>query len=108
MRTESHSQPHCFVRRSRRRRRRRDIAHPPTAANAKPRGRSRTAPAAFIDPAIPTKVSKPPEGNQWAHEFKHEGYRIQIHITGNSVRLYTMSGYDRTDRYPVITKARGS
>ena len=66
--------------------------------NAKPCGRSPTAPAAFIDPAIPTTVSKPPEGNTWAHEIKHDGYRIQIHVTGNGVRLYTMSGNDWTDR----------
>ena len=75
--------------------------------NARPRARSPKAPAAFIDPAIPTKVSKPPEGNTWAHEIKHDGYRIQIHVTGNGVRLYTMSGYDWTDRYPLIVKAAG-
>jgi bifunctional non-homologous end joining protein LigD len=75
--------------------------------NAKPRGRSPTAPAAFIDPAIPTKASEPPEGNTWAHEIKHDGYRIQIHVTDNGVRLYTMSGYDWTDRYPLIVKAAG-
>ena len=33
------------------------------------------------------------------------GYRIQIHITGDGVRLYTMSGYDWTDRYPRIVNA---
>jgi bifunctional non-homologous end joining protein LigD len=75
--------------------------------NSKPRQRSVTAPAAFIDPAIPTKVSKPPEGNTWAHEIKHDGYRIQIHVTDSGVRLYTMSGYDWTDRYPLIVKAAG-
>src|SRR5829696_7612683 len=75
--------------------------------NAKPRGRSPTAPSAFIDPCIPTKAVEPPVGNTWAHEIKHDGYRIQIHVTGNGVRLYTMSGYDWTDRYPLIVKAAG-
>jgi bifunctional non-homologous end joining protein LigD len=73
--------------------------------NIKLRQRSATAPAAFIDPCIPTKVDKAPDGMTWAHEIKHDGYRIQIHVTGNGVRLYTMSGYDWTDRYPLIVNA---
>jgi bifunctional non-homologous end joining protein LigD len=73
--------------------------------NARPRQRSRTAPATFIDPCLPTKVQSAPTGNTWAHEIKHDGYRIQIHVTNADVRLYTMSGYDWTDRYPLIVNA---
>src|ERR1043165_955418 len=73
--------------------------------NTRPRVRSRTAPAAFIDPCLPTKVSKASSGDNWAHEIKHDGYRLQIHVGPKSVRLYTMSGYDWTDRYPLIIEA---
>jgi bifunctional non-homologous end joining protein LigD len=48
-------------------------------SRAKPRERSRRAPAEFIDPCLATKAPTPPEGNLWAHEIKHDGYRIQIH-----------------------------
>jgi ATP-dependent DNA ligase len=75
--------------------------------NTRPRERSRGAPAAFIDPCIPAKVAAAPAGNDWAHEIKHDGYRIQVHVTDAGVRLYTMSGYDWTDRYPLIVNARG-
>ena|ERR1044071_9153684 len=73
--------------------------------NARPRVRNPRAPLAFIDPCQPIKVDKPPSGDDWAHEIKHDGYRLQIHVGGGGVRLYTMSGYDWTDRYPGIVAA---
>ena len=76
--------------------------------NARPRERSARAPASFIDPCLPTKVDKPPAGNDWAHEIKHDGYRLQIHAGSGGVRLFTMSGYDWTDRYPGIVAAAAS
>jgi ATP-dependent DNA ligase len=73
--------------------------------NTRPRVRSSTAPAAFINPCLPTKVDKAPSGDNWAHEIKHDGYRVQIHVGPKGARLYTMSGYDWTDRYPLIVEA---
>jgi bifunctional non-homologous end joining protein LigD len=70
-----------------------------------PRVRSPRAPAAFIDPCLPTKATKPPNGDAWAHEIKHDGYRLQIHVGSSRVRLLTMTGYDWTDRYPLIVAA---
>ena len=34
----------------------------------------------FIDPLLPTLVDKPPEGDDWIHEVKFDGYRSQIII----------------------------
>ena len=73
--------------------------------NTRPRTRHQRAPAAFIDPCLPTKVNKPPAGDGWAHEIKHDGYRLQIHVDRGDVRLFTMTGYDWTDRYPGIVAA---
>ena len=70
-----------------------------------PRVRSPLAPASFIDPCLPTKASKPPEGGGWLHEIKHDGYRLQIHIGPARVRLLTMTGNDWTERYPRIVAA---
>ena len=66
------------------------------------RGRPINAPAAFIHPCQPTVASKPPSGPGWAHELKHDGYRLQIHIRDGRVRLYTMNGADWSKRYPLI------
>ena len=67
-----------------------------------PRGRPINAPAAFIHPCQPTVATKPPSGPGWAHELKHDGYRLQIHVGDGRVRLFTMNGADWTKRYPLI------
>ena len=66
------------------------------------RGRPINAPASFIHPCQPTVASNPPSGQCWAHELKHDGYRLQIHIRDGRVRLYTMNGADWSKRYPLI------
>jgi len=38
----------------------------------------------------------------WAHELKHDGYRLQIHIRDGRVKLYTITGADWSKRYPRI------
>jgi ATP-dependent DNA ligase len=65
-------------------------------------GRPKSVPPGFIHPCRPTLASKPPVGPGWAHELKHDGYRLQIHARGGRVRLYTMNGADWTERYPLI------
>jgi bifunctional non-homologous end joining protein LigD len=72
-----------------------------------PRGRPVNAPAAFIHPCQPTVATKPPTGPGWAHELKHDGYRLQIHVRDGRVRLFTMSGADWSRRYPLIIEDAG-
>jgi bifunctional non-homologous end joining protein LigD len=62
-------------------------------------------PPGYIEPCIPTLVSKPPEGQQWFHEIKHDGYRLIARKQADRVRLFTRHGYDWTERYPLIRKA---
>src|SRR5262249_45915155 len=68
------------------------------------RGRPLGGPAAFIHPCQPTVAKEPPSGPGWAHELKHDGYRLQIHVRDGRVRLYTMNGNDWTKRYPRIVE----
>lgn len=68
------------------------------------RGRPKNAPAAFIHPCRPTVAKTPPRGPGWAHELKHDGYRLQIHVRDGRVRLYTMNGADWSKRYPLIVE----
>jgi bifunctional non-homologous end joining protein LigD len=68
------------------------------------RGRPLNAPAAFIHPCQPIVAKKPPSGPGWAHELKHDGYRLQIHVRDGRVRLFTMNGNDWTKRYPRIVE----
>lgn len=53
----------------------------------------------FVAPALATLKATPPEGNDWLHEAKFDGYRIQAHISAGKVKLYTRSGLDWTPRF---------
>jgi bifunctional non-homologous end joining protein LigD len=68
------------------------------------RGRTGNTPAAFIQPCRPTVAKVPPRGVGWAHELKHDGYRLQIHVRDGRVRPYTMNAADWTKRYPGIVE----
>jgi bifunctional non-homologous end joining protein LigD len=65
---------------------------------------NRVFPPGFILPAQPVKRPGPPCGPSWVHEIKHDGYRLIV-LKGETVRLFTRSGNDWTDRFPLITKA---
>jgi hypothetical protein len=41
----------------------------------------------FIPPQLPTLMEKPPEGSEWIHEIKYDGYRTQLIIENGSVLL---------------------
>ncbi|MGA7390707.1 MAG: DNA ligase [Pseudolabrys sp.] len=62
------------------------------------------APAAFIHPCQPIVAKQPPTGPGWAHELKHDGYRLQIHVRDGRVKLYTMNGADWSKRHPLIVR----
>jgi ATP-dependent DNA ligase len=62
-------------------------------------------PPGFIEPCIPALVSQPPVGPGWAHEIKHDGYRLIARKRDGRVRLFTRRGYDWTARYPLIREA---
>jgi bifunctional non-homologous end joining protein LigD len=67
--------------------------------------RSRIAPPGFIQPCRPAVSKKPPTGDYWVHEVKHDGYRLQVHVRSGRVRLLTMNAADWTARYPLIVEA---
>jgi bifunctional non-homologous end joining protein LigD len=59
----------------------------------------------FVEPQLPTLVDQPPEGPQWIHEVKHDGYRSLLLVDRGKTRVYTRNGFDWTDRYPSIVRA---
>ena len=62
-------------------------------------------PLRFIPPQLATSVDQPPEGSDWIHEIKHDGYRCQVLLERGQVRVFTRNGHDWTDRYPSIVLA---
>ena len=77
-----------------------------TAPRAAPAGR----PARLPDvprPQLATLVDAPPEGADWLHELKLDGYRMLARIARGDVRLLTRAGNDWTDRFPEIARELG-
>ena len=46
-----------------------------------------------------------PDGPEWFHELKMDGYRLRLERDGQRVRLITKGGYDWTRRFPWIVAA---
>lgn len=59
----------------------------------------------FISPQLAQLVSKPPQGDDWVHEIKFDGYRIQAHIKNGKVSLFSRRGLVWTDKYKVLASA---
>lgn len=59
-------------------------------------------------PQLATLVKAPPQGSEWLHEIKYDGYRIGAEIRGRKVRLLSRSGLDWTARFPAICEALAS
>ena len=59
----------------------------------------------FIVPAQPALKAAPPKGDQWLHEVKFDGYRVQLHLTEGAVTIFSKNGADFTNRFPRIAAA---
>ena len=56
----------------------------------------------FIEPALATSIEKVPNGNRWLHEIKFDGYRVQVHLANEAVKVFTRRGNDWTKRFRKI------
>jgi bifunctional non-homologous end joining protein LigD len=56
----------------------------------------------FIPPALASSIGKVPSGDQWIHEVKFDGYRVQLHIANEGIKIFTRRGHDWTDRFKKI------
>jgi bifunctional non-homologous end joining protein LigD len=58
-----------------------------------------------IEPCLPSAAKRPPSGDGWLHEIKHDGFRIMAWRNSAGVRLLTRNGYDFTARFPLAVDA---
>jgi DNA ligase D-like protein (predicted ligase) len=59
----------------------------------------------FVPPQLTQLVQEAPEGEEWLHEIKFDGYRMAARIDDGEVRLLTRSGLNWTDKYPPIAES---
>lgn len=56
----------------------------------------------ILKPQLATLAKKAPEGDDWIHEVKYDGYRILAYIDDHEVKLLTRNGKDITHKIPNI------
>lgn len=78
----------------------------PAPAKLRPAARikgARRAPMpATPRPQLATAAAAAPEGDDWLHEIKYDGYRIIARIDGGAARLITRGGLDWTAKFPAL------
>lgn len=56
-------------------------------------------------PQLATLAQKPPSGEQWLHEIKHDGYRMGCVLSSGKPRLISRNGNDWTPKFAEVIRA---
>jgi bifunctional non-homologous end joining protein LigD len=56
----------------------------------------------FVEPALTSSIAKVPGGERWIHEIKFDGYRVQVHLVNEAVKVFTRRGNDWTKRFKKV------
>ena len=60
---------------------------------------------AWIPPQLTQLMQAAPDGCQWLHEIKYDGFRMHARLDHGEVQLLTRNGLDWTAKYPQIRAA---
>ena len=64
----------------------------PSSAKSRRPSAPRSLYPGFIEPALATSIEKVPGGERWLHEIKFDGYRVQVHVINEAVKVFTRRG----------------
>jgi DNA ligase D-like protein (predicted ligase) len=70
--------------------------------------RRRVEPASlptWVKPQLAALVTRAPDGPDWLHEMKLDGYRMHARLDAGRVKIITRRGNDWTEKYPAIANA---
>jgi bifunctional non-homologous end joining protein LigD len=59
----------------------------------------------WVKPQLCKLVDEPPEGSEWLHEIKYDGYRMHARLDHGKAQLLTRTGLDWTHKYRPIAAA---
>ena len=62
----------------------------------------------WVKPQLAKLVDDPPDGPDWLHEIKFDGYRMHARLERGAARLLTRTGLDWTRKYLAIVSAVSS
>ena len=58
----------------------------------------------FVPPCLAERQKNVPEGDEWLHEIKFDGYRLEARLDRGEVTLFTRNNLDWTKRFPRVAK----
>ncbi|CAN7165527.1 DNA ligase D [Pseudoxanthomonas sp. LjRoot168] len=70
-----------------------------------PKAKKRAAPSGPFEPQLAKLGDSPPQGEQWIHELKWDGYRILATIAKGEVRLWSRNALEWTAKIPDVRDA---
>ncbi len=70
-----------------------------------PARRRASALPAFVPPQLATLHEAAPDGADWVHEAKFDGYRLQARLEDGKVKLFTRKGLDWTSKFKTVASA---
>ncbi|AWH17645.1 DNA ligase D [Stenotrophomonas sp. ZAC14D2_NAIMI4_7] len=70
-----------------------------------PTAKRAAAPSGPFEPQLAKLGDAPPQGDQWVHEIKWDGYRILATVADGAVRLWSRNALEWTDKIPEIRDA---
>ncbi|MEP6743106.1 MAG: non-homologous end-joining DNA ligase [bacterium] len=59
----------------------------------------------FIPPQLATLVREAPDGDDWLHELKFDGYRMICHLHRGKASFWSRNHKDWTEKFPNLSKA---
>jgi ATP-dependent DNA ligase len=62
------------------------------------------SPPTWIKPELAALVKAAPEGTDWLHEMKLDGYRMHSRLDAGRVQILTRRGNDWTQKYPSVAR----
>jgi ATP-dependent DNA ligase len=58
----------------------------------------------WIQPQLTELAGAAPDGDQWLHQIKYDGYRMHARLDRGAVKVLTRTGQDWTHKYTAIAK----
>jgi bifunctional non-homologous end joining protein LigD len=78
---------------------------PKSAKKSAPAGARKRAMPEKLVPQLASPADNAPDGPEWLHEIKYDGYRLLARIARGEVRLITRSGLDWTPKFSALARA---
>src|ERR1700704_129544 len=76
----------------------------PSTPTSTQRRSEQASPPTWIKPQLAALVKSAPDGPDWRHDIKMDGYRMHARLDAGRVQILTRRGNVWTDKYPAVAE----